>query len=51
MKNLANMTDLMQRIDQLKLTAIEEQQTLAKSLNERITKSGNRHRVTRIRGY
>ncbi len=34
MKNLANMTDLMQRIDQLKLTAIEEQEALAKFLNE-----------------
>lgn len=39
MENLANMTDFMQRIDQLKLTATEAQQTLARSLNEHITKS------------
>ncbi|MCQ9121362.1 hypothetical protein BKG95_10755 [Rodentibacter pneumotropicus] len=39
MKNLTKMTDLIQRIDQLKLTAIEEQQTLVKSLNEHIIKS------------
>lgn len=39
MENLENMADLMQRINQLKCAAIEEQQSLAKSLNERIIKS------------
>ncbi|OOF84212.1 hypothetical protein BKG92_00660 [Rodentibacter ratti] len=39
MENLANMTDLMQRIDQLKLAATAEQEELAKSLKEQITQS------------
>ncbi|OOF89141.1 hypothetical protein BKG94_04160 [Rodentibacter ratti] len=37
MENLSNMSDLMQRIDQLKLAATAEQEELAKSLKEQIT--------------
>lgn len=37
MENLSNMSDLMQRIDQLKLAATAEQEELAKSLKKQIT--------------